>query len=205
MMKMNGLIKNMFGVFLLTSPHLVQADTQTMIVAGGCFWCVESDYENIEGVLDVVSGYTGGHVKNPSYRAVSSKQTGHYEAVKITFDDEVVSLKSLTDYFWKTIDPTDAKGQFCDKGSPYFTGLFYQNEEQLKVFESSLEEVNQSKPFKEDIVTPILVAKEFYLAENYHQNYYKKNPIRYTYYRTRCGRDRKIESLWGEVASKKYH
>jgi len=181
MMKMNHLIKGMLGVFLLTSPHLVQAETQTMIVAGGCFWCVESDYESVDGVLDVVSGYTGGHVANPSYRAVSSKQTGHYEAVKITFDDDIVSLKSLTDYFWKTIDPTDGKGQFCDKGSPYFTGLFYQNEEQQSVFESSLAEVNQSKPFKDDIVTPILAAKEFYLAENYHQDYYKKNPIRYTY------------------------
>lgn len=204
-MRMNRLVKGMLGVFLLTSPHLVQAETQTMIAAGGCFWCVESDYENVEGVLDVVSGYTGGHVANPSYRAVSSKQTGHYEAVKITFDDEIVSLKSLTDYFWKTIDPTDERGQFCDKGSPYFTGLFYQNEEQQSVFESSLAEVNQSKPFKDDIVTPILAAKAFYLAENYHQDYYKKNPIRYTYYRTSCGRDRKIESLWGEVASKQYH
>ncbi len=204
-MKLNLFRKSILGALLLTGSHFVVAETQTMIVAGGCFWCVESDYENIDGVLDVVSGYTGGHTKNPSYREVSSEKTGHYEAVKITFDDEKVSLKFLSDYFWKTIDPTDAKGQFCDKGSPYFTGMFYQNEEQREVFEASLNDVNQSKPFKDDIVTPILAAKAFYVAENYHQNYYKTNPIRYTYYRTSCGRDRRIKSLWGEVVSKQYH
>lgn len=182
-----------------------QAATQTMIAAGGCFWCVESDFENVEGVQKVVSGYIGGTVKNPTYNQVSSKGTGHYEAVEITFDDDIVSLKTLTDYFWKTIDPTDATGQFCDKGSPYYTGLFYQNDEQKDVFETSLAEIKQNKPFKADIVTPVLAADEFYLAENYHQDYYKKNPIRYNYYRRGCGRDNRIESLWGEVASKQYH
>lgn len=188
---------------LLTTQ--VTAETQTMIVAGGCFWCVESDFENINGVQDVISGYIGGHVANPTYRQVASKKTGHYEAVKITFDDEIVSLNTLTDYFWKTIDPTDSHGQFCDKGSPYYTGLFYQNEEQKTVFEQSLLKVQQNKPFTETIVTPILPATEFYLAENYHQDYYKKNPIRYRYYRHGCGRDQRIQALWGEVASKQYH
>ncbi|MBJ7538708.1 peptide-methionine (S)-S-oxide reductase MsrA [Marinomonas transparens] len=179
-----------------------QAAHQTMIVAGGCFWCVESDFEKVQGVLDVVSGYTGGHTENPSYRQVSSKETGHFEAAKITFDDEIVSLKTLSDYYWKTIDPTDPKGQFCDKGSPYKTAMFYQNDNQKAVFQASLAKVEKTKPFKADIVTQLLPAKTFYPAEQYHQDYYKKNPIRYRYYRASCGRDSRIERLWGEVASK---
>lgn len=183
----------------------VMAEQQTMIVAGGCFWCVESDFEAVEGVIEVVSGYTGGHVANPSYQQVSGKKTGHYESVKITFDDDIVSLRELTDYYWHTIDPTDAKGQFCDKGSPYRTGLFYQNEFQKGVFEASLNEVMKSKPFPDDIVTEILPAKAFYLAEDYHQDYYKRNSLRYKFYRFNCGRDSRIEELWGEVASEQYH
>ena len=182
-----------------------QAEQQTMIAAGGCFWCVESDFEAIDGVTDVVSGYTGGHVANPTYQQVSSKGTGHYEAVRITFDDEIVSLRELTDYFWLTIDPTDPDGQFCDKGEPYRTGLFYQNDEQKAVFQASLAAVNAEKPFDADIVTEILPAKTFYLAEDYHQNYYLNNHLRYRFYRATCGRDSRIEALWGDVASKKYH
>ncbi|TBR37914.1 peptide-methionine (S)-S-oxide reductase [Marinomonas agarivorans] len=185
--------------------HSAMAETQSLIVAGGCFWCVESDFENVPGVSDVVSGYIGGHVANPTYRQVASKKTGHYEAVKITFDTNIVSAKTLVDYFWKTIDPTDAHGQFCDKGSPYYTGLFYQNDAQKVLFETSLAQVQQNKPFSEKIVTPILPASEFYLAEDYHQDYYRKNPIRYRYYRHSCGRDQTIQALWGEVASKQYH
>ncbi|SBS30412.1 Peptide methionine sulfoxide reductase MsrA 2 [Marinomonas aquimarina] len=181
------------------------AEQQTMIAAGGCFWCVESDFESVEGVIDVVSGYTGGHVANPTYQQVSGKKTGHYEAVKITFDDEIVSLRELTEYYWRTIDPTDASGQFCDKGEPYRTGLFYQNEEQRQVFAASKAQVIESKPFAGDIVTEIMPAKEFYLAEDYHQDYYLKNNLRYKFYRYNCGRDSRIEDLWGEVASKQYH
>lgn len=181
------------------------AATQTLIVAGGCFWCVESDYEKVDGVSDVVSGYIGGTVENPTYKQVSGKKTGHYEAVKITFDDQKVQLRTLLDYFWKTIDPTDASGQFCDKGSPYKTGVFYQNEAQKQVAEASLAAVKANKPFAAPIVTELLPAKTFYLAEGYHQDYYKKNPIRYSYYRSSCGRDNRIEQLWGEVASKKHH
>lgn len=188
---------------LLSQPLL--AETRSLIVAGGCFWCVESDYEKVPGVLSAVSGYINGTVKNPSYQQVSSKSTGHYEAVKITYDSNKVSLKSLTDYFWKTIDPTDAKGQFCDKGSPYYSGLFYQNTEQQKIFEKSLADINNSKPFKAAIVTEILKADTFYPAEAYHQDFYKKSPLRYKSYRWRCGRDSHIKNLWGEVASKQYH
>lgn len=183
----------------------VYANTETLIVAGGCFWCVESDYEKFTGVLKAESGYINGSVDNPTYRQVASKKTGHFEAVKISYDSTKVSLRELTEYFWKTIDPTDAYGQFCDKGSPYKTALFYQNAEQEKLFKNSLLALQNSKPFKKEVVTEILPAETFYLAEEYHQDYYKKNPLRYKYYRASCRRDATIESLWGEVASKQYH
>lgn len=203
MNKMKTLLGSAIGSLILTSALSSQAATQTMIVAGGCFWCVESDFEKIDGVIDVVSGYTGGHQENPTYKQVSSGKTGHYEAVEITFDDEKVSLETLANYYWKTIDPTDDKGQFCDKGTPYLTAMFYQNDEQKAVFEASLKNVEQTKPFDATIVTPILAASTFYLAEDYHQSYYTKNPIRYNYYRSSCGRDNRIEELWGEVVTKK--
>lgn len=186
---------------LLIAP-IAAAKESSLIVAGGCFWCVESDFEKVDGVVSAVSGYINGTTENPTYREVASKRTGHYEAVKITYDDSVVSLEELTEYFWKTIDPTDAHGQFCDKGSPYLTGLFYQNENQQAVFEKSLANLQKNKPFEADIATKILQAETFYLAEDYHQDYYKKNPIRYRLYRTGCGRDATIKQLWGEVASK---
>ncbi|WP_277253856.1 peptide-methionine (S)-S-oxide reductase MsrA [Neptunomonas phycophila] len=204
MNKMKTLLGSAIGSLILTSSLSSQAATQTMIVAGGCFWCVESDFEKIDGVIDVVSGYTGGHQENPTYKQVSSGKTGHYEAVEITFDDEKVSLETLANYYWKTIDPTDDKGQFCDKGTPYLTAMFYQNDEQKAVFEASLKNVEQTKPFDATIVTPILAASTFYLAEDYHQSYYTKNPIRYNYYRSSCGRDSRIEELWGEVVTKKH-
>lgn len=202
-LKLKALHLCLIGSGLLAMPFLsAHAEEQTLIVAGGCFWCVESDYEKVDGVLEAVSGYIGGTTENPTYRQVSSKSTGHYEAVKITFDDEKVSLVELSDYFWKTIDPTDATGQFCDKGSPYYTAMFYQSEEQKAVFEASLAKVEATKPFADDIVTPVLAATTFYDAEDFHQDYYTKNPFRYNYYRTSCGRDARIKSLWGEVASK---
>lgn len=180
------------------------ASEQTIIVAGGCFWCVESDYEKFPGVLSAESGYINGTTENPTYREVASKKTGHYEAVRITYDDKQVSIKQLLDYFWRTIDPTDDTGQFCDKGSPYKTGLFYQTPEQEKQFRQSLATLNKEKPFSEEVVTPILEAGTFYLAEDYHQDFYKKSSLRYKYYRASCGRDARIKALWGSVASKKY-
>lgn len=205
----NTLLKRTLGLATIVSASLFTNATlaapQTIIVAGGCFWCVESDFEAVDGVTSAVSGYIGGHVKNPTYRQVASKGTGHFEAVEITFDDEVVSLNTLADYFWKTIDPTDAYGQFCDKGAPYKTAMFYQNEEQKAVFNASLQHVEETKPFTDEIVTEILPASEFYIAEEYHQSYYTKNPARYNFYRLSCGRDRKIENLWGTVASKDFH
>ncbi|MCO4786306.1 peptide-methionine (S)-S-oxide reductase MsrA [Marinomonas atlantica] len=191
------------GAVILTPT--ASAAEQTMIAAGGCFWCIESDFEAIDGVTDVVSGYTGGHVANPTYQQVSGKKTGHYEAVRITFDDDIVSLRELTDYYWRTIDPTDAKGQFCDKGEPYRTGLFFQSEAQKDVFEASLNQAIMDKPFDAKIVTQIMPAKTFYLAEDYHQDYYLKNSLRYKFYRFNCGRDSRVEELWGDVASDQYH
>jgi len=201
-MNIKTLLASAIGATLLSVSLPSYAKTQSIIVAGGCFWCVESDYEKVDGVIEAVSGYINGTTANPTYEQVASKKTGHYEAVKISFDDEKVSMQTLVDYFWKTIDPTDASGQFCDKGSPYLTGLFYQNEEQKKIFEASLASVKQSKPFKAKIVTPVLEAQQFYVAEGYHQNYYSRNPIRYNYYRNGCGRDKRIQQLWGDVASK---
>ena len=177
----------------------------SIIVGGGCFWCVESDFEPIEGVIQAISGYINGNTENPTYQQVSRQVTGHYEAVKIEFDTNVISAQELLDYFWKTIDPTDAGGQFCDRGSPYKTGLFYQNQKQKDIFNASLTKVKQTKPFSADIVTPVLEAQKFYTAEEYHQDYYLKNPLRYKLYRGSCRRDKTVERLWGEVASKKYH
>ena len=204
-MKIKTLITSAIGAVLLSAALPTYAKTQSIIVAGGCFWCVESDFEKVPGVLEAVSGYINGTNANPTYEQVSSKKTGHYEVVKISYDDEKVTAKELTDYFWKTIDPTDAKGQFCDKGSPYLTGLFYQNEEQKKVFEQSLADIIAApKKFTAPIVTPVLEAETFYVAEGYHQDYYSRNPIRYNYYRSGCGRDDRIKQLWGEVASKQF-
>lgn len=208
-MVLNSKLKHTLGLAIIGGSALLagtaQAAPQTLIVAGGCFWCVESDFEAVNGVTEAISGYTGGRTKNPTYQQVAGKGTGHFEAVEITFDDEVVSLATLADYFWKTIDPTDDRGQFCDKGEPYKTALFYQNEEQKAVFEASLAKVNATKPFKAEIVTQILPASTFYVAEEYHQSYYTKNPVRYGFYRSSCRRDSKIESLWGSVASKAQH
>ncbi len=204
-MKIKTLLTSAIGAVLLSAALPTYAKTQSIIVAGGCFWCVESDFEKVPGVLGAVSGYINGTTENPTYEQVSSKKTGHYEAVKISYDDEKVTAKELTDYFWKTIDPTDSKGQFCDKGSPYLTGLFYQNEAQKKIFEQSLADIKLApKNFTAPIVTPILAAEVFYDAEDYHQDYYSRNPIRYNYYRNGCGRDKRIKQLWGEVASKQY-
>ena len=201
-------MKKSFVYSLLTSLALfgstlpAQAKTDTLIVAGGCFWCVESDFEKLVGVSKAVSGYINGTTKNPTYEEVASKKTGHFEVVEITFDDEKISAAELTEYFWKTIDPTDPHGQFCDKGSPYKTGLFYQNEEQKKIFTDSLSNLKQNKPFDAPIATEVLAAQTFYPAEEYHQDYYKKNPVRYNYYRYGCGRDARVKELWGDVVSK---
>ena len=171
--------------------------TATAIFAGGCFWCVEADFDKVPGVLETVSGYTGGAFPNPTYNQVSAKQTGHAEAVRITFDPAKVSFEQLLAVYWKSIDPTTRDRQFCDAGAPYRTAIFAVDDAQLKAAQASLAALEKSKPFKEPIVTQIEKAAKFWPAEDYHQDYYKKNPVRYKYYRSSCGRDARLEQLWG--------
>ena len=177
------------------------AATAKAVFAGGCFWCVESDFDKVPGVLSTTSGYTGGNVANPTYEQVSAKHTGHAEAVEVVFDPAKVSYEKLVEHFWRTIDPTTKDRQFCDVGSPYRTAIFAQDDAQLKIALASREALEKSKPFKEPIVTEVVKGGPFYPAEAYHQDYYKKNPIRYTYYRTSCGRDARVKQLWGEQAA----
>jgi peptide-methionine (S)-S-oxide reductase len=167
------------------------------IFAGGCFWCVESDFDKVPGVLSTTSGYIGGKLANPSYEQVSAKLTGHAEAVEIVYDPKRVRYEQLLEYFWRTIDPTTKDSQFCDAGSPYRTAVFALNAEQLAAARASLANLEKSKPFKEPVVTEIALAGPFYAAEDYHQDYYQKNPVRYKYYRNACGRDARITQLWG--------
>ena len=173
--------------------------TETAIFAGGCFWCVEADFDKVDGVLETTSGYIGGRVPNPTYSAVSAGGTGHTEAVKIVFDPARVSYAQLLEKFWPTIDPTVKDQQFCDVGSQYRSGIFPLDQKQLKEAEASKAARQMSKPFKAPIVTEITLATTFYPAEEYHQDYYLKNPIRYRYYRTGCGRDARLKELWGRT------
>jgi len=166
--------------------------------AGGCFWCMEPPYDKVDGVLSTTSGYTGGNIKNPTYEQVSSGVTGHAEAVQITYDPAKVGYEKLLEIFWHNIDPTTPDRQFCDKGNQYRSGIFYHNEEQKKLAEQSKATLEKIKPFDASIVTGITAASEFYPAEDYHQDYYKKNPIRYKFYRHSCGRDQRLQELWGE-------
>ena len=166
--------------------------------AGGCFWCVEADFDKVAGVISTTSGYTGGTVAKPSYEQVSSKRTGHAEAVEIVFDPAKVSYEQLLQKFWHSIDPTTKDAQFCDHGSPYRTAIYAHDDAQLAAAKASLMALEKSKPFKDPIVTQIERAGAFYPAEDYHQDYYKKNPVRYQYYRSSCGRDARLEQLWGK-------
>lgn len=169
--------------------------TATAIFAGGCFWCLEADYEKLPGVFGVESGYTAGKTVNPTYKQVSAGGTGHTEAVRITYDPAKVSYPQLVEYFWRHIDPTVKDRQFCDAGTQYRSGIYWQNEEERKIAEASRDELLKSGKFPE-IYTEIAAATAFYPAEEYHQNYYKKNPIRYAYYRRSCGRDARVQELW---------
>jgi peptide-methionine (S)-S-oxide reductase len=168
--------------------------------AGGCFWCVEADFDKVEGVVSTTSGYIGGRLPNPTYAQVSAGGTGHTEAVEVVFDPRRVSYEKLLEVFWASIDPTVKDRQFCDVGSQYRTAIFAHDEAQRRAAEASRSALDRSKPFKEPIVTPIETATTFYPAEDYHQDYYLKNPIRYRFYRNGCGRDARLKQLWGERA-----
>ncbi len=174
--------------------------TEKAIFAGGCFWCVESDFDKVDGVISTTSGYTGGSVAKPTYEQVSAKRTGHAEAVEVVFDPARVSYDKLVEHYWRTIDPTVTDRQFCDIGNPYRTAIFPIGEVQLKTALASKAALDKSKPFKEAIVTQVTPASAFYPAEDYHQDYYKKNPVRYQYYRLSCGRDARVKALWGPQA-----
>jgi peptide-methionine (S)-S-oxide reductase len=172
------------------------ADLQTAIFAGGCFWCVESDFDKVPGVVETVSGYTGGTLDNPSYQQVSSQTTGHFEAVRITYDADQVSYRQLVDVLWRTIDPTDNGGQFCDRGPSYRTAVFAADAAEATTAKASRAEAQAA--LGQEIVTPILEAGTFWPAENYHQDYYHTNPVRYEFYRRACGRDARLRQLWGD-------
>jgi peptide-methionine (S)-S-oxide reductase len=186
------------GVSFAQAP----ATTAKAIFAGGCFWCVESDFDKVDGVISTTSGYTGGNVPNPTYEQVSSKGTGHAEAVEIVFDPRKISYAQLVEHFWHTIDPTTKNQQFCDVGTPYRTAIFALDAEQLRIAQESKARLEKTKPFKDPIVTEVLMAGPFYPAEEYHQDYHTKNPLRYNYYRTGCGRDARLKQLWGDLAGK---
>lgn len=183
------------SVFAQKKNEPVQSKTGTAIFAGGCFWCMEPPFEKLDGVISVISGYTGGTKKNPTYEEVSAGGTGHTEAVKIEFDPKKISFKKLLDVFWRNIDPTVKDRQFCDSGPQYRSGIFYLNDEQKK---EALESRKGLEKKFSSIYTEITPIGDFYPAEEYHQDYYKKNPIRYKYYRHGCGRDKRLEELWGK-------
>jgi peptide-methionine (S)-S-oxide reductase len=167
--------------------------------AGGCFWCMEPPFDNLPGVVSTTSGYTGGTKSNPTYEEVSSGRTGHAEAVQVLYDPKKVSYEKLLETFWRNIDPTVRDRQFCDVGTQYRTAIFVHSEEQRRIAERSKAALEKSKPFRQEIVTPIVPAREFYPAEAYHQDFYKKNPIRYKFYRDGCGRDARLKELWGSA------
>lgn len=179
---------------------LAQDDTRsirTAVFAGGCFWCMEPPYDRLEGVVATTSGYSGGEVANPTYEQVSSGRTGHAEVVQVKYDASKVSYPQLLQVFWRNVDPFDAGGQFCDRGNQYRSAIFYANERERRLALESKQALE--KEFGRKIATEIVPAATFYPAEDYHQNYYQRNPIRYKFYRYRCGRDDRLEEVWGKA------
>jgi peptide-methionine (S)-S-oxide reductase len=170
---------------------------ETATFAGGCFWCMEEAADKVDGVISTTSGYTGGHAVNPTYKEVSAGGTGHTESVEIVYDPGKVTYTTLLETFWRNIDPTTPNRQFCDQGTQYRSAIFYHGENQKRLAEESKQKLEKSKPFKGSIVTEIVPASTFYPAEEYHQNFYQKNPIRYKFYKYNCGRAQRLQELWG--------
>jgi peptide-methionine (S)-S-oxide reductase len=177
------------------SPSAGTTEAAKATFAGGCFWCMEPPFDKLDGVVSTISGYAGGTKKNPTYEEVSAGKTGHAEVVQITYDPKKITYEKLLEVFWRNVDPLTPNRQFCDVGSQYRTAIFYHDETQKRLAEESKKAL--AKRFKEPIVTEIVAAAEFYPAEDYHQDYYIKNPLRYKYYRYSCGRDQRLEALWG--------
>ncbi|MGD8571974.1 MAG: peptide-methionine (S)-S-oxide reductase MsrA [Gammaproteobacteria bacterium] len=199
-MKLSQIMLLLTLLFLVTSN--AAAKSEKAVFAGGCFWCMESDFEKLKdkGVIDVVSGFTGGKLKNPTY---NGNHAGHYEAIEVTYDPEKISYQELLDYYWVQVDPFDDTGQFCDKGHSYLSAIFVANEKQRKLAEQSRQKVVAQFPDKK-VVTPVLDASTFYPIkgdESYHQDFYKKSPVRYKFYRWNCGRDARLEEIWGDKAT----
>jgi peptide-methionine (S)-S-oxide reductase len=194
--------KAVIANLILTSCLLfttgVKAETKTAILAGGCFWCMEKDFEHVPGVVKAESGYTGGTTENPTYRTY--EKGSHIEAIRIIYDSDKVNYTQLLHTFWRSVNPTDAGGQFCDRGHAYSTAIFTLDENQKEVAVKSKETLTANNPLPKPIVTPIIDATKFWLAEKYHQDYYKKASIRYKFYRLSCGRDKTIKTLWGNQA-----
>jgi peptide-methionine (S)-S-oxide reductase len=182
-------------------PAATAATTAIATFAGGCFWCVEADFDKVEGVISTTSGYIGGKTANPTYRQVSSGGTGHAEAVEIVFDPAKVSYEKLLQVFWRNIDPVAKDRQFCDSGDMYRSAIFFHGNEQRALAEKSKKDIEASGTFTQPIATELVAASTFYPAEDYHQDYYKKNPSKYSFYRWNCGRDQRLEQIWGKKSS----
>jgi peptide-methionine (S)-S-oxide reductase len=202
-------LKSIFAVATLLNLFILPvyaADSPAMTAkatfAGGCFWCMEPPFDKLDGVISTTSGYTGGQKLNPTYEEVSAGRTGHTEAMQIVYDPKKVSYEKLLEVFWHNVDPTIKDAQFCDHGNQYRTGIFVHDEQQKLAAENSKAALEKSKPFKAALVTEIATATQFYPAEDYHQDYYLKNPIRYKFYRNGCGRDARLKELWGDLAGK---
>jgi peptide-methionine (S)-S-oxide reductase len=185
---------------LAATPVQVPPGHKVATFAGGCFWCMEPPFDKLPGVVATISGYTGGTKTNPTYEEVSSGATGHAESVDVIYDPKKVTYEQLLDVYWHNVDPTVKDRQFCDGGTQYRTAIFYNDQEQRQAAEASKAALEKSKPFKAPIVTQIVMANTFYPAEDYHQDYYKKNPVRYQIYRSGCGRDARLKELWGDKA-----
>lgn len=193
----HSLSRVLFAVVFLLGANTAQArNIQTAIFAGGCFWCVESDFDHVKGVVKTTSGYTGGTTKFPTYKDVTKGGTGHYEAVQIQYDADVVTYEQLINSFWRSVDAVDDGGQFCDRGDSYRTAVFATTPQQAITAEAS--KAQASAELGQQIVTPIMMAGPFYEAEKYHQDYYQKSPLKYKFYRSRCGRDARVKELWGK-------
>ncbi len=190
----------LIGAWNVQSTNLAAANATSgkAYFAGGCFWCMEEVFEKVEGVLSATSGYMGGKVVNPSYEEVSAGRTGHAESVEVVYDPAKVSYQKLLDAFWRNVDPITPNAQFCDHGSQYRSAVFFQTDEEKRASDTSKQAIEQSKRFTEPIVTQIVMASQFYPAEEYHQDFYKKNPIRYKFYKYNCGRVQRLEELWGK-------
>ena len=196
-MQMKTLVAIAFGFSALATNNAT-AETKTAIFAGGCFWCMEKDFEHLPGVIKAESGYTGGKSENPTYKTY--EKGNHIEAIRIAYDSDKITYDKLLHTFWRSVNPTDAGGQFCDRGHAYSTAIYTLDDEQEKIARTSKQNLIEAKILSKPIVTPIIAASKFWLAENYHQDYYKKASIRYAFYRRSCGRDATIMKLWGNEA-----